>query len=281
MIEAFYSEEHRGDYFASRLLFKKWKDEKGTHEKIIPDVECTFIRRAKNGEYAVRILETYDTGDDGIIEKFMFLPAMELKKRQCVYCQGQAGSGKSYLLDDYVDLYKIMHPRNEVLYFTLNSAEIDVSLTLKNYRIMKMQDFFNALYEIRDNLEAIKKIGEQFANKLLVFDDVGNLKNDKKIQKTFWNFIDQSIENFRKFDVSVYIIAHSSRTGTHGCIMKEEMTHYIISGNALQQQNDRIMNSYFGLKMKKIEELLSRDDRWLCIDTKKRVAIYPSYITVI
>lgn len=283
MIEEFYNNEHRNEYFAIRALFQKIEDSNGYQENLIDDVQCTFIRKksSEEDEDAEDELITYSTDKIDIIEKFMFLPAMKDKNRHCIFCQGQAGGGKSYLLDDYVKLYKLINPKNDVLYFTLNTAEIDKSLTLKNYKIMPMQEFFEQLKSINTNLEEIKKIAPLFQNKLLVFDDVGNLKNNKDIQKTFWNFIDQSIENFRKFNVNVYIIAHSSRTGNHGTIMKEEMTHYIITGSALQTQNDRILTAYFGLTMKETSAILDHDERFVCFDTKKKICIYPNKIKML
>lgn len=279
MIEEFYNDDNRKDYFAIRGLYNVWTDQKGSHEKLIDGVASTFIRLAKKDEEDSQLdLETYDTERDDVIEKFMFLPPMQPKNRHCLYCQGQSGKGKSYLLDDYVGLFKIINPRNDVLYFTLNNAEIDVSLTKKNYKIIPMQAFLLSLGDINANLDAIKSLGYQFANKLLVFDDVGNLKNDRKVMKIFWNFIDQAIENFRKHNVSIYIIAHSSRTGTHGTVMKEEMTHYVITGNALQTQNDRILSAYFGFTDKEASTLLEGNDRWVCIDTGKKVAIFPKKI---
>jgi hypothetical protein len=143
---------------------------------------------------------------------------------------------------------------------------------------MKMQDFCDALQKVNNNLDDIKGIAQLFENSLLVFDDVGNLKNNKKMQKTFWDFIDQGCENMRKFNVSIYIIGHSSRTGNHGTILKEEMTNYIITGNAIQTKNDRIMTAYFGWKMWQIDKLFETDDRWLEIDTKRKLVVYPNKI---
>lgn len=278
MIEEEFDENNSADYFAIRVLFKKSEENGITNEKMMSDIPATFIRKAKSNEDSEKILETYDTEEKDVIEKFMFLPSMKYKQRQCIYCQGQAGGGKSYLLNDYVSLYKLMNPNNRVLYFTLNSAEIDTSLTLSNYKIMKMQDFCDALQKVNNNLDDIKGIAQLFENSLLVFDDVGNLKNNKKMQKTFWDFIDQGCENMRKFNVSIYIIGHSSRTGNHGTILKEEMTNYIITGNAIQTKNDRIMTAYFGWKMWQIDKLFETDDRWLEIDTKRKLVVYPNKI---
>jgi len=277
MIEEFFNEEHKKDYFAIRALYKISKDDHGnTNEKMIIDKPCTFIRKSSEGDEDE--LHTFDTGKKDIIEKFMFLPSMIKKQRQCVFVQGQSGSGKSYLLDDYVKLYKTMYPNNQCLYFTLNNAEIDTSLTKEYYKVMPMQQFLNSLIGINEDLDEIKKIAHLFANKMLIFDDVSNLKNNKQAQKTFWNFIDQSIENLRKWCVSVFIISHSSRTGHHGCILKEEMNKYVIVGCSMQTKNDRILTAYMGLSLKQISKILCPSERWVCIDTKKEVAIYPSKI---
>lgn len=270
MIEETFDANFKNEYFAINAPFHVVGQDEQIKLNRLDDV--LFIRANASGE----VIITTRPPAKNIIYKYMFIPHLELKKRQLIFCQGQSGSGKSYLLNDYVKLYKTFYPRNEVMYFTLNSAEVDTSLTLNLYKVVDMKKFCETLAEESEDFDKIKALGAKFKNKLLVFDDVGNLKNIPKAQTLFWNFIDQSVENFRKFDVNVYIISHSSRTGNKGTIMKEELTQYVIQGNAIQTSNDRILGYTFGFNKTLIDEIQTFEpgEKWVSIDTKRRIVMY-------
>jgi DNA replication protein DnaC len=249
---------------------------------MLTDIESTFIRRSKpNEKDAVDELISYDTEKKNIFERFMFLPNMNPKHRDCALCVGQAGSGKSYLMNQYATLYKLLHPKNEILFFTLNNAEIDVSLTKELYRIIPMQKFCDSLLGVLKDMDELKKISFLFQNKILIFDDVGSLKSNKKWKGALFTFLDHSIENFRKHHTSVYIIGHTSRLGGDGTIIREEISHYIVQGNALQSKNDRIMDASFGFNNDMLDLIFQQNDRWLSVLTKERVVIYPSKIVTV
>lgn len=275
-----FKKEHKHEYFAIRRLMRKVDD-----KLVDVDVEPYFIRFAKRGDkHEHEKLEIEEFARSDVVEEFMFLPEMEKHQTDKYFVCGQSGTGKSYLMNDYVKMYKMINPHNSVLYFTMNDAEKDKSIDHKNFNVVSMRDFYNNLLEIYNNrdegekIEATRKLGETFKNSLLVFDDIGTLKNFKNAEKVFWNFIDQSLENMRKFNVSVYIISHTSRTGSTGTILKEELQRYIVYPQSLQVQNDRIMNSYFGFGRKTINRIMGTKDRWVCIDARRKIAISSSEI---
>jgi hypothetical protein len=278
-----YNPSHRHDYFAIRRLMKKTVEKDETKTKTVEEIPPYFIRFAKGNEKGYAKLETDDLKRGGYFEEFMFLPELEKHQTDKTFVVGQAGSGKSWLMNDYVKMYKMIHPKNKVLYFTMNDAEKDKSLEHENFKIVPMREFYNQLKGISDMdeadaISAFKNLGETFKDSLLVFDDIGTLKNLKGAEKLFWNFIDQSLENMRKFGVSVYIISHTSRTGNTGTILKEELQRYIIYPQSLQVQNDRIMNSYFGFGKKIMNRILTTKDRWVSIDTRRKIVITSSEI---
>lgn len=266
-----------------RRVMKRVVEKGETKPVELPDVQPFFIRFSGKGEEGFDKLEIEEFKRSDVFEEFVFLPELEKHQTDKIFCVGKAGSGKSWLMNDFVKLYKFVNPKNKVLYFTMNDAEKDKSLELENYKVVSMRDFYNGLKKIYENdegdvIEAFRKLGETFKDSLLVFDDIGTLKNFKDAEKVFWNFIDQSLENMRKFGVSVYIISHTSRTGRTGTILKEELQKYVIYPQSLQVQNDRIMDAYFGFKKQEIERILATKDRWICVDTGRKVVISPSEI---
>jgi hypothetical protein len=267
-------------YFAVASNYEK----KNGNETLLFDHGAKFIRESDKDDDKENIkhrIELEDDDNDNIISKFLLLPPMMESQRHCVYNAGQSGGGKTYLVNDYVKLYKVLHPKNQVLFFTLNNAEADKSLTHQNYKFVDMQAFCDVLLKISNNLNQIQQMGSQFKSMLLIFDDVGNLKNNKKAQSAFWNFIDQASENMRKHKTSVFVIGHTSRLGKLGTIIKEELTHYVITGQALQTVNDTILKSSFNWTQSVIDRLLlSEKSRWVIIDTKKRIIIKEKSITL-
>jgi DNA replication protein DnaC len=268
-------------YFAVASNYEK----KNGNETLLLNSGAKFIRESDKDDDKENIKHRIelDAKDEGahIISKFLLLPPMMESQRHCVYNAGQSGGGKTYLVNDYVKLYKVLHPKNQVLFFTLNNADADKSLTHQNYKFVDMQAFCDVLVKISNNLNQIQEMGSQFKSMLLIFDDVGNLKNNKKAQSAFWNFIDQASENMRKHKTSVFVIGHTSRLGKLGTIIKEELTHYVITGQALQTVNDSILKSSFNWTPSTIDRLLlSEKSRWVIIDTKKRIIIKEKSITL-
>lgn len=285
MIAEKFNREHKEKYIA---MISDYKLEDGK-ETLNLNSNGAFVREATSHDADELVMDKYIIDEDepgsNVKRKFILLPAMKEKQRQCIYNTGQAGKGKTYLVNDYVQIYKLLNPKNTVFFFTLNNPSHDTSLMHKLYKFMDMQRFCNNLKQIAINLNEIQQLGLCFKNSLLVFDDIGNVKNNKSNQKAIWDFINQSAENFRKHDVSVIVIGHSSRLGHVGTIIKEELTHYIITGSALQTVNDVILKTQFNWKDRQIERLFNREEeheksRWIVIDTDKRIIIKEKTISL-
>ena len=275
MIEEEFNKEHRDDYFAWRARYRTYVDNNGTHEDLIKDDIPTFFMLSKDGK---TIFKPNDTGKKDIIEKFMFLPAMQLKKKDVTFCQAQAGTGKSYALDNFVQIYKMLYPENQVLYFSLNLSDIDTSLTKKWYRFIDMKVFCDLLEEISENLNELKEMSRVFANKLLIFDDVGKIKASKKQENLLWTFINSGCEDLRKVNTMVYCIMHTSRTGFKGSCLKEEMNRYLIFPKSIQSLNDRVIDAVFNFKSKLKKRIFDTDARFVAIDCIRKLVVSPTEI---
>jgi len=266
MIEERFEKDNRSEYFAIRYSVDE-------NENIDEKFPIMFVREIKKGEEGVNGYRTEQKN-----ERYFFLPNLVKDQRDGIFAVGQAGTGKSFTLDQFVKLYKMINTRNRVLYFSMNVAQIDKSLTQENYEIMDMQEFCDSLEEIIENLDEMKKMTLLFHDMLIVFDDIGKLSFNKKYEKLFWTFISASLEDMRKVNVSVYLIGHTSRTGQYGKILKEEINKYIVYPKSLQTSNDRIIDAYFGFKTHTKKRLFSTNDRWVCIDCHRKIAISPSEV---
>ena len=275
MQEEKFNKEHRNDYFAVRSLYKKFEDDKGTHEELIEDVEPMFIRLSEDGDECIKAC---DTGRKDVIEKFMFLPAMKKKEKDATFCQSQAGTGKSYLTNDFVQIYRMVNPENQILYFSLNLHDLDTSLTKSWYKFIDMKEFCEKLEEVSSDLNALKEMSREFANKLMIFDDIGKIKASKKQEKLLWTFIDSACEDLRKVNTSVYVIMHTSRTGIQGKVLKEEMSKYIIFPRALQSMNDRVIDAVFNFKKPVKKRIFNTKARWCAIDCLRKLVVSPTEI---
>ena len=101
-----------------------------------------------------------------------------------------------------VEIYHKLLPENKIMFFSNNDYCGDECLNHDIYHPVKMDDFLEAIEHI-DSAE-----GKQSANKLLIMDDIGTLRNAPKKEKVMWLFIDTVLENMRKKNVSIYIITH-------------------------------------------------------------------------
>lgn len=270
-----FDEKNKNDYFAIRYIQSNiYKDGKFISSEFDDDSEIEFIRMSKSGEKGENILTTDDTGIADKKESFIYIPTLDENKNDRILNVGSSGSRKSTILNLFAKLFKTCNPKKRMFYFTMNTAEKDPQIMQLKEKydliLTDMKMFIDYLHEIKDNVNEIKDMAKNFANSLLMFDDVGSL--DGKNKRLFFKIvICNGLENFRKHGSSIYLILHSSRYIEP--LIKEECTLYIISGKSMSSKNDIVLKSVFKLKHEKIEELFKLDSMWRAIDTNKSVVI--------
>lgn len=275
MIEEFYDAKNKDDYFAMRYIKKNiYKDGKFISSEYDEQSDTTFIRMTKKGEKGVNDFATDETGENDKVENFIYIPTFNTNKNDRILNVGSSGSRKSSNLNLFAKMYKMFHPQNRMFYFTMNSAEKDPQIMQlkENYelKVVNMKVFIDYLNEIKDDVNEIKNMASDFANSLLMFDDLSGL--DGKNKRLFFKIvICNGLENFRKHGSSIYLILHSSRYIEP--LIKEECTLYIISGNSMASKNDVVLKSVFKLKPQKIDELYELEGVWRAIDTHRSVVI--------
>ena len=277
MIVEKYNKDNLPYYFS--MVYKiKYKDEK-KHEdetEILPD-DPLFVRKSFSHEEPM--FEKLDLKDD---LRLMILPHINRKgeeQRSCVYICGASGSGKSYLVNKYAELYYDLNKeKNKVFYFTLNNVDKDRSLSKSLYKIINVEKFIEH-YSDEEEMNKFIKDSPEYDNSLLIMDDIGAI-HDKADAKVMWDFINVILENKRKNNISIVVISHISTDYRRTALIIRETSQYIVYPQNIQVRSDRLMKSYLGLSKPQLDYIINlKNSLWCCIDCKRRLMITQREIT--
>lgn len=273
MIVEKYNQNHRPYYIALAYAIE-YKDDYHHEDEItlIDDKAPVYIRQ-KFANDDDNVSETI-TVDDNM--RIMFMPKIlrpNEQQRNVVYISGASGSGKSYLMNMYSDLYNTYYPENKIFYFTKNNVEKDRSIDRAKYTVINIDKFIEK-YSDEEVFDKFIIDGREWDNSLCVFDDIGALEKDKHADKIMWNFINIILENKRKNNINILIISHVPTNFKKTSLLIRETTQYIVFPANMQIKSDRFLKSYLGLSSKQINYIVNlKDSLWACIDCKKRILI--------
>lgn len=253
-----FNKKFQNEYFA--IMTPKEEMQEMQQEKPL------FIRVSDEGMLdEVRAIRDYE---------IMFLPNVISGQRDAIMSCGKAGLGKSWLMNKFAQLYRMINPDNEILYLTTNDFEADTSLNHKIYTPVDMRTFLVQLHEAGAENYASS---DAFNNKLICIDDIGGVK-DKQLEKLLYDFMDIVLENMRKKNVSFFLNTHVPTAGAKTRTIVREIDKYIVYPRAQQVNSDRMLNHYLGLRKEHIRQIVNLADRWACNDTLRRLIITPSRI---
>lgn len=178
---------------------------------------------------------------------------------QLIYIVGRRGCGKSTYCNMYLHNY-IKATKNRV--FLISRLEEDPSIELPE-RGMRVP---------LDEIENIDM--EDFANSLVIFDDIEDSRLTKEQHATILGLVKDIMENSRHFNISALITSHIAtnyaRTRT---ILNECSAVVVFPQYSNRYQIERMLKTYFGLKQSEINELFLRNTRWIQLTT-----LQPKYI---
>ena len=126
--------------------------------------------------------------------KFKLYPSNH--ERNCIFITGQSGSGKSYVIKDFIINYKDKFPNRDIYFF---------SQKVKDETVDEVKDKFHRV-KIDDSLITHPIDPDEFKECVVVFDDVENLP--KKIKEHLFWVRDYLLEIKRQDKVSVIIVNH-------------------------------------------------------------------------
>lgn len=261
-------------YFA--IIYKIFYKDKFKHEdEITIDMnnDPYFVRIAFNFDEDRNKVNDLKVNDD---HRIMFLPQMNRKgeeERDVLYISASSGSGKSYLVNQFAEVYNIeKENKNKIFFLTSNNHEKDKSLSQDIYNFINVDEFLD-YYSDDENMKTFIKDGSEFDNSLIIFDDIGAI-NDKDKVKTLWHFINIILENKRKNCISICVISHVPTDYKKTSILIRETKKYIVFPKNLQVNSDRFLKTYLGLSKSQITFITDlQNTKWCAVDVGRKLLI--------
>ena len=174
-------------------------------------------------------------------------------EREILYIVGPSGSGKSYYTRAYVKEYKRTHKKSDV--FLFSALKEDETLdTIKPKRVI-----------IDDRLVNEPISAEEFANCLVIFDDVDVISN-KLHREAVYSILNQILEVGRHHKTFCIVTNHLPTSGkdTRRIINESHsVTYFPHSGSAGQMK--RLLIDYLGLDSQTLKRIRKMQTRWCTV----------------
>ncbi len=202
------------------------------------------------------------TVEDGTLFPIPYLNADGEKQRQSIFICGQSGSGKSTWIARYVEYYKMLFPKNDVILFSKKEKD-----------------------EALDHIKAIKRIPitpelmeediepEDLKDSLVIFDDVDTIK-DKKLQEFIHKLRDDLLETGRSENVYVLITGHTFMNWNKTKVTLSESSGVVVYPKRTSSETlKNFLRKYCGLDKDQIAKIEKLDSRAVYINKN-----YPKYV---
>lgn len=216
-------------------------------------------------DLATRIasLETQKAGKEVTLSTgtFRILPMSVPGQREYLVMTGSSGSGKSYLAGQYCEVFAALWPEKPI-YLFLGKAGPDAA--------------YDKLLE--DGLASRVALGPEFADpaaeplevtdfadSLVVFDDIDNL-TDKKTLAAVEQLKKALAELGRSHGVSLVECNHIAANYNKTRVTLNEMTGIVLYRNGSAYHNRRLLREYCGLDPSQIARILGSPTRWVMVN---------------
>jgi ABC-type lipoprotein export system ATPase subunit len=224
-------------------------------------------------KYGKHIINNITLDNNERLMLFPYFPRNGEEERSMLYLTGSSGSGKTYFVNAYCQIYeKFYKGKNKLFFLTMNNWKVDKSLDKEIYEFVDMNKFIN-YFKDEENIKEFAT-STNFDNSLFVFDDIGSL--DKKEEAVVWRIINIILEFKRKNKISCIIISHQATLGHLSKKLIPEIKNYVIFPKNLQVKSNRLLKTYLGLDTKQLYKIVEEDYKksvWVSIDTQRRIVI--------
>jgi hypothetical protein len=175
------------------------------------------------------------------------------KERIIGYFAGSSGSGKSYCMSKLMEKYHKLHPKNPVYIFS--SVNEDKAFDkFKFVNRIKLENLLTEELDIND-----------FADSLLIMDDIDNISN-KKIKEKVLNISNSGLQTGRHSKTSMFFSNHILCDGKNTKhILNEAHSITIFPKTANSRNLDYLLGSYIGLNKPETEHVKKLETRPCCI----------------
>jgi predicted AAA+ superfamily ATPase len=187
--------------------------------------------------------------------KMVPLPRVEDNQRQMVYVTGPSGSGKSVWTSQYIKMYHALFPKNNIIIISKKNEDP----AYDQYSYVTRLDIDDSL------LEGPPLKSEDFANSLIIFDDIENI-TPALLKSEVYRIKDDIIETGRSSNIYVVICAHLAMNGRETRKdLNETDTFVIFPQNSSHYHLKSLLVKYAGLDTPDIAHILKAPTRWVMI----------------
>jgi len=193
--------------------------------------------------------------------EMMPLPDKSEEDFQVYFIAGASGSGKSYLAKGLAEKYRKQNPDNDV--YLISKLEKDNTLDQLNPPAIRLK-----LEKLLMNPPEYK----DFENCMVILDDIEGVS--KKEETVLQELIDKFSTLGRHTHCRPIVIRHLLTDRNKTRTVLGEATNLIVFPESTHAKSFRyLLDGYFGLEKKQIEELKKCGSRWVMIHTH-----YPLFI---
>jgi len=187
-------------------------------------------------------------------------PILDPENRTVTYIAGMSGSGKSTYAAGLAKIFHKLHPKKDIYFFGRKS--IDEDDAFKNIvKSIKQVPIDNVLAMNPVQLEDIE------SGSLVIFDDVSTIY-EKAQKDAVFKLMEDLMEVGRARKIDVIITSHliTPNDRKFGRIILNEMQTLTLFGKTgAKYQIEYVLEKYFGLTKKQINDILKLDSRWFTL----------------
>jgi hypothetical protein len=221
---------------------------KSKHKKSDPTI-LYLDTKNWNGREAVQDIDLSQMrGGSGLT--FQVLPT-ECNDRDTLYVCGEANSGKSFFIKDFVIQYHKMHPKNPIYVISPKSDDKSFSEIKKWIIQLKLGDeFVNTDFALED-----------FTNSFVIFDDIEGIM-DKRLKEKVFALLNLMITVGRSNHITVAVVSHRPNSGkdTSLFLLENSMTTFF-PHHLPDHHLNYLCKNYIGLSKHHINKILSLNTR--------------------
>lgn len=171
-------------------------------------------------------------------------------ERQIIYIAGASGSGKSFWARRYIEAYQKAYPKRQVFVFSALTDDPSID-KIKDLQRVKLTDAI-----LQDDLPS-----SEFADSLVLFDDVDSIQNSK-IRKKVMDIQSDILQTGRHHNVSAVLTNHVATDGKATRLILAE-AHIITFFPSMMPSRmlKYLLENYMGLDketIKKVKKLPGR-----------------------
>ena len=183
------------------------------------------------------------------------------RERDILYFIGPSGSGKSYLMKDYIKNYRKVHPNNNIYVFS----------KVKNDKSLKDVEKYLKYFNMDTMNEALDM--DDFENNILIIMDDTDTIRDKNILENVNKLRDQILECGRHKNISLCITSHIGAKGHSTKTILNE-THQIIIYPKSGSNYKYLLKEYLNLDNKQLQKIKNMDTRYIIFVRQYPMILY-------